>query len=69
MLINERFIKKTTNLSILIQLITGIITLNGLNIKVRKKRYYFNRHIKIRNTCTIYRTCFLYMDVSNRYKY
>jgi len=37
MLINERFIKKTTNLSILIQLITGIITLNGLNIKVRKK--------------------------------
>tara|TARA_B110000211_G_C14043363_1_gene537792 strand:- start:393 stop:1079 length:687 start_codon:yes stop_codon:yes gene_type:complete len=37
MLINRKYIKKTTNLSILIQLITGIITLNGLNIKVGKK--------------------------------
>ena len=37
MLINKKYIKKTTNLSILIQIITGIITLNGLNIKVEKK--------------------------------
>ena len=37
MLISKKYIKKTTNLSILIQIITGIITLNGLNIKVEKK--------------------------------
>lgn len=37
MLISKKYIKKTTNLSILIQIITGIITLNGLNIKVDKK--------------------------------
>lgn len=37
MLLSQKYIKKTTNLSILIQIITGIITLNGLTIKVNKK--------------------------------